>query len=366
MKASTREGWTAFWFLLPFLLGILVFFAYAFFRTVWFSLTNYNLFEKNSFIGIQNFLDVPRDSLFITAMINTFSFSFFTTIIQTIGALLLAVVMNQRLQGIGFFRTAYYFPSIASSAVTTLIFVWLFRPTGLISYISSSFVNHLPLILAALVITAIAQAIQVSYERSRGLPASPLDPALLLVSLIVGVIGGIILNATGIVRIGNVPPEPMLWLSRLDKFLGFIPYPMLMIILMNSFTTMPTLMLTFLAGLQGISKSMYEAASIDGATPWQQLMYVTIPILRPVTFYVISVSIIGTFQMFDQAALLGGTAPLEGTITLAFYVYNNVFRSGAESQAGLASAAALILAAITLILLQIQRRFFVSDEGASQ
>jgi multiple sugar transport system permease protein len=366
MKASTRESWTAFWFLSPFLLGIIVFFGYAFLRTVWFSLTDYNLFDKNNFVGLQNYVQVPQDSLFISAVINSFSFAFATTILQTIGALFLAIIMNQKLQGIGFFRTAYYFPSIASSAVTTLIFVWLFRPTGLISYLSSAIVNALPLILVILIVTAIAQAIQVRFEQSRGLPATALDPALLVVSLIVGVIGGIALNALGIVRIGMAAPEPMLWLSRLDKFLGFIPYPIVMIILMNSFTTMPTLMLTFLAGLQGISKSMYEAAAIDGATPWQQMLYVTIPILRPVTFYVISVGIIGTLQMFDQAALLGGVAPLEGTITLAYYVYNSVFRSGAESQAGFASAAALILAVITLIFLQLQRRFFVSDEGASQ
>jgi multiple sugar transport system permease protein len=366
MKASTRESLTAFWFLLPFLIGILVFFAFAFARTVWFSFTNYNLFEKNNFVGLQNYLDVPRDSLFLNAIVNTFSFSILTTVIQTIGALLLAIVMNQKLRGIGFFRTAYYFPSIASSAVTTLIFLWLFRPTGLISYLSTQIVNYLPLILAILVITAIVQFIQVRVERSRGLPAGPLDPALLFVSLLVGVVGGIALNAFGIVRVGAAPVEPLLWLSRPDKFLGFIPYPMLMIIIMNSFTTIPTLMLTFLAGLQGISNSMYEAASIDGANPWQQMLYITIPILRPVTFYVITVGIIGTLQMFDQAAILGGAAPLESVITLAYYVYNNVFRGGAEAQVGLASAGAIILALLTIVVVQLQRRFFVSDVGAAR
>ena len=365
MKTATRESVTAFWFLLPFLIGLVVFFGYAFLRTVWFSFTDYNLFDKNNFIGLQNYLDVPRDSLFLSALLNTFVFAFITTIIQTIGALLLAVVMNQQLKGIGFFRTAYYFPSIASSAVTTIIFIFLFRPTGLVAFLGAGFVNLMPLLLTIIALAAVAQFAQVMFERSRGMPAGPFDPALLLVSLIAGVIGGIVLNATGMVRIGNMQPEPLLWLSRQDKFLGFISYPLLIIIIMNSFTTIPTLMLTFLAGLQGISKSMYEAASIDGANGWQQVLYVTIPILRPVTFYVITVGIIGTLAMFDQAALLGGTAPLESTITLAYYVYNSVFRSGAESLTGQASAAALILAGITLVLLQLQRRFFVSDTGAS-
>ncbi len=366
MSGKARENLTAFLFLLPFLIGIIVFFAFAFVRTAYYSTTNYNLFEKNDFVGLSNFTGVFNDPLFVQAMINTFSFSVFTTLIQTVGALLLAIIMNQKLKGIGFFRTAYYFPSIASSAVTVMIFIWLFRPTGLISYIAVSVSNYMPLILTTLVITAVAQAAQVAFERSRGLPATPFDPALLVVSLIVGVVGAVGLNAANVVQIGNAQPEPLLWLSRLDKFLGFIPYPILMTIIMNSFTTIPTLMLTFLAGLQGIPQSVYEAASIDGANPLQQILYVTVPILRPVTFYVISVGIIGTFQMFDQAALLGGTAPLEGTITLAFYVYNSVFRGGAESLVGYASAAALILAGITLILLQLQRRFFVSDEGVSK
>ncbi|MFN3265817.1 MAG: carbohydrate ABC transporter permease [Deinococcales bacterium] len=364
MKANAREGLTAFWFLLPFLIGILVFFAFAFLRTVYFSFTNYNLFQQNDFVGVKNFIDVPRDSLFLSALINTFSFAILTTVIQTIGALLLAIVMNQQLRGLGFFRTAYYFPSIASSAVTTLIFLWLFRPTGLISYISTTIANFLPLLGVMVLIAGIVQFVQFRIEKARRLPTTLFDPALLLVSIMVAIVGGFALNALGIVRIGNAQSVPLDWLSRSDKFLGFIPYPMLMIIIMNSFTTIPTLMLTFLAGLQGISKSMYEAAAIDGANSWQQTLYVTVPILRPVTFYVISVGIIGTLQMFDQAAILGGAAPLESVITLAYYVYNNVFRGGAEPQIGMASAAAIILAFITLGALQLQRRFFVSDKGA--
>ena len=365
MKTKTRETLTAFWFLLPFLVGILVFFAFAFFRTISYSFTNYNLFQKNDFVGLQNFIDVPRDSLFLNAIINTFSFSILTTVIQTIGALILAVVMNQQLRGLGFFRTAYYFPSIASSAVTTLVFLWLFRPTGLVSNIFSTLGNMVPFFLVAIVLIAVLQFAQVQFERSRGLPASPFDPALLLVSIIFGVIGAIVLNSLGIVRIGTTEVQPLDWLSRTDKFIGFIPYPMVMIIIMNSFTTIPTLMLTFLAGLQGISKSMYEAASIDGANAWQQMIYVTVPILRPVTFYVITVGIIGTLQMFDQAAILGGSVRLENVITLAYYVYNNVFRGGADAQVGLACAGAIILALITLGALQLQRRFFVGDQGVS-
>jgi multiple sugar transport system permease protein len=365
MKASTRESLTAFWFLFPFLLGTLVFFAFAFLRTLWFSLTNYNLFEKNEFVGLQNFANIPGDSLFVSALINTFSFAIFTTLIQTIGALVLAVIMNQKLRGISFFRTAYYFPSIASSAVTTLIFLWLFRPTGLISFMFTQLQNALPLILTVLAITVVAQFVQVRLERARGLPASPFDPALLFVSLLIGILAAVAMNAFGVIRLGVAEVQPLDWFSRPDKFLGFISYPILMIILMNSFTTMPTLMLIFLAGLQGISKTLYEAASVDGATPLQQMLYITIPVLRPITFFVITLGIIGTLQMFDQASIMGAVVPLDKVITLAYYVYNNVFTGGAEAKVGLACAGALILALLTLGVLQLQRRFFVSEEGAS-
>ena len=114
MNSKTRENLTAFWFLFPFLVALAVFFAFAFARTVGFSFTNYNLFNKNDFVGFDNFVKLPQDPLFINALTNTFIFAFLVTILQTIGALLLAVVLNQKLAGLGFFRTAYYFPSIAS------------------------------------------------------------------------------------------------------------------------------------------------------------------------------------------------------------------------------------------------------------
>jgi multiple sugar transport system permease protein len=366
MKTSTRESVTAFWFLLPFLIALSVFFAYAFGRTVLFSFTNYNLFNQNDFVGLKSYADTFADPLFLTALGNTFVFSITVTVLQTIGALLLAIVLNQKLSGLGFFRTAYYFPSIASSAVTTLIFIWLFRPTGLISYFGTVINNYAWLILAFLVIVALAQTAQVFFERSRNLPATAMDPALLVVSLIVGLIGVAVLNATGVVTVGNADPTPLTWLSSREKILGFLPYPLAVIIVMNTFTTIPTLMLTFLAGLQGISNSVYEAASIDGANPIQQMLYITVPMLRPVTFYVVTVSIIGTLQMFDQAAMLDGTAPLEGTITLAYYVYNAIFRGSGDALVGVASAAAIILALLTLAVVQIQRRFFVGDEGAGR
>ena len=89
-------------------------------------------------------------------------------------------------------------------------------------------------------------------------------------------------------------------------------------------------------------------------------MNVTVPMLRPVTFFVITVGLIGTMQMFDQVAVIGSAAPQDTLITLAYYVYTNTFKAGA-APVNMASAAAIILALIILAMVFVQRRFFSSE-----
>lgn len=365
MKERTRETLTAYTFLAPLIVFVLIFFGYAFARTLYFSFTNYNLFVPPTFKGIDNYAQIITEPRFGIALVNTLVYCLVVTTLQTIGALLMAIVLNQKLSGRGFFRTAFYLPSITSSVVITLIFIWLFQPRGVVAYFINILANHGGPIFAFVIITALAQAFQVWFERRQGLPAGPFDPALLVVSLLVGLVGAWGLTAFGVVRVTDAPPQLFDWLTRQDRVGGVVSYPLLFIIIQNTFTTIPTLMLFFLAGLQGVPQSLYEAASIDGTTPAQKLRYITVPMLRPVTFYVVTTGVIGTLQLFDQVSLLQGTAPLESVISLAYYVYNNVFSPGGEARVGLASAAALILAAITLSVVMIQRRFVVNDEGYS-
>jgi len=102
---------------------------------------------------------------------------------------------------------------------------------------------------------------------------------------------------------------------------------------------------------------------IDEASWWQQFTHVTIPMLRPVTFLVVTLSLIGTLQLFDQVALFGNAVPLESKITLAFFVYDSAFPSAAQSKIGLASAAAMVLGVLTLLVVLLQRRLGISEEG---
>lgn len=355
-----QEALTAFLFLAPFLLTLAIFFFYGFVRAVYFSFTDYDLFNPPTFVGLKAYLDIFQDQKFRIALTNTLLYSFSTTALQTAGALLLAIVLNQRIRGLMFFRSAYYMPSITSSVVITLIFLWLFQKKGIANYLTTQANQNLAFIVVFGVATLLAQTVQVLLERRKNPLIHWGDPLLLWISAAFGGVAVLVGSFLGWIQQRDVATFDFDWVFNSDKFFGFLPIPLAFIILMNVFTTIPTLMLFFLAGLQSISSSLYEAAELDGASPSQKFWYITVPQLKPVTFYVMTVSLIGTLQMFDQVKVIGDAAPLESIITLSYYIYNNSFKGG-TSPAGMASAAAIILALLTLGVVLIQRRFF-NDE----
>jgi multiple sugar transport system permease protein len=179
----------------------------------------------------------------------------------------------------------FFLPTITSSAVLTLIFMWIYNTDGLLNAILSKF----------------------------GLPAYNWlgDPAIALKGIMI----------------------------------------------MNIWSTAPFFMVIYLAALQDIPRSLYEAAKIDGATPWQQFTQITLPLLKPVTFFVIVTGIIGTFQLFDQSYIFskGSGGPDNATLTVVLLIYQYVFR---DLQMGYAAAIAFLLATIIIVLTLIQRRFF--------
>ena len=110
-------------------------------------------------------------------------------------------------------------------------------------------------------------------------------------------------------------------------------------------------MIIFLAGLQGISTSYYEAAEIDGATNFQKFKHITLPLISPTTFFVSIMAIITSFQMFDQALVITGGGPAKASYTLVFHIYETAFMN---FRMGEGSAAAMILFVIILIFTLIQ------------
>lgn len=345
----------------PFVLTLLVFFFYALIRTVYFSFTEYDLFSDAIWVGLANFKALLTDDLFLLSLANTVWFSLIVTCIQTVLALSLAILVDSKIRAQSFFRTAFYLPSILSSAAVTLIFIWFYQKNGYLNGFVTGAINHSPHLICFVLTVIATQFVLVIKDRLKGLPVSWLDPAWGILSFLIASLVTFILSALGWIEVTDQVVE-VNWLNTRD-YVGPMPLTLWAIVIQNIYTTIPTFMLLFLAGLQGIPSELYEAARIDGANKWQQHWNITIPQLAPVTFVVITFSIIGTLQMFDQVALLGSSAPLESRITLAYYVYHNTFPPGGTPQIGMASAAALILAFITLAVVYLQKIFGVKERA---
>jgi multiple sugar transport system permease protein len=367
MKSKSREMVAAYLFLTPFLITLLIFFVYAFARAVFYSFTDYDLFNAPTWVWFQNYRNLFQEPNFLRALTNTITFALVVTTLQTVGALIVAAVLNTKVRGITFFRTAYYLPSITSSVVIGLIFLWIFQRRGAINYLITQFLNYLLIIAVFVGILMVLQVIQVFVEKRQGLPATWTDPALLVVSLLLAGAATFFLNLAGFIAPRDLPPIDLVWLQTRNQFPSepsFLstPVPLISIMILNLFTTIPTFMLMFLAALQNVPVSHYEAASLDGATPVQQFLYVTVPSVQPVTFLVVTLGLIGTLQMFDQVAIFGNAVPLESVITLAYFVYDRMFPGAQLPEVGFASAAAMFLALLTLAVVLIQRLFIPSEQ----
>ena len=120
-------------------------------------------------------------------------------------------------------------------------------------------------------------------------------------------------------------------------------------------------MIIYLAGLQDIPEDIYEAAELDGAKGWRLLWHITIPLLRRTTFLNVVMSMIGTFQVFDQVYVISGGngGPLNSTLSVVLDIFNKGFKT---MQMGYASAMAFVLFAIILLLTLIQNYFLGREE----
>jgi multiple sugar transport system permease protein len=129
------------------------------------------------------------------------------------------------------------------------------------------------------------------------------------------------------------------------------------IMFQNIFTTAPTFMIMFLAALQDINPTLYEAAAIDGANGWHQFWKITIPLLRPIILLVVVLGTIGTLQIFDQVYLATQGGPLGTSLTPVFIIYEQALGTEGPIQMGYAAALAFILAVLIFFFTFLQRRF---------
>jgi multiple sugar transport system permease protein len=302
-----REALTAYMFIAPYLIVAAIFtvglLVYAF--AISFTNLSASFAAANAkFVGVDNYLRALRDADFLAALGNAFWYFVIVTIFQTIGAILLAVTLNARLRGMRIYRTLLYSPSVASSIVMSLIFLWLYLPTGFINYLLGT---DIPWLTTP---TRIFAPIWGALGLGQAVPTFFQGPSVAWVSIMVLAI----------------------------------------------FTTIPTFMVMFLTALQDVPGYVYEAAAIDGAEGWKAFWYITLPLLRPVIALVVILGTIGTFQVFDQVAILTRGGPLKTTLTPAFLIYQKTLGTGTQAEAGFAASMAFILAFVIVLITLIQRR----------
>lgn len=145
--------------------------------------------------------------------------------------------------------------------------------------------------------------------------------------------------------------SPIAWLG--DTF-----WAMPVLILLSIWKQLGFNMVVFLAGLQAIPPSRYEAAELDGANAWQQFWYITLPGLRPTLIFAIVTTVIFTLRSFEQVYVITGGGPLNSTNLLVYYIYQEAF---GQFDFGYAAAAATVLLAVTLVLVYLQLRTWGED-----
>lgn len=338
MTTRGRERVAGWAFTAPMILVLGVFLFIPVLMALYVSLTGWNGNgspftggENARWVGLRNYTSLFTDEglkreNFMQALGNNFWYVFFVVPLQTTVAFLLALVVNNRfLKGKGFFRTAFYFPSVTSSIAISVVFLFLFANSGAVNAV-----------LSMLGIKGPAW-----FSDSRG-----------LFHIVAGLFGM------------DGPPgwagAEVLGRSVWEWFSG-PSVAFCVIIILAVWTTTGTFMLMFLAALQDLPAEVDEAAMLDGVSAWQKLRLVTLPMIKPTVFLVTTLGLIGTWQVFDQIYVMGKGAPANTTLTPAFLSYKQSFTS-LDYGGGAAMAFVVFLLIIALTWFQ---RWLLRDKDAT-
>lgn len=287
-KIINNQNFAGLIFILPALLGTLIFIVIPVIASFGLSFTSWDLLNPIQFVGLDNYRLIFTEPLFFKILINTLVFAVATSVLGVIIPLVLAAILNSKIRGAEFYKTAYFLPFITPMIVIGIVWQWIFDPNiGILNN-----VLHLH--------------IQWLYDTNWALPA------LIIVTV---------------------------W-----KLIGYN-------------------MVIFLSGFASIPENLYEAAKIDGANPAQTFLRVTVPMLSPTIFFVIIITAISSFQVFDLIYLMTQGGPLDSTNVLVYAIYKNAFEF---FNVGKASAIAYVLFFIILVLTLVQwnlRKKYVFGEN---
>lgn len=271
------------------------------------SFCEWNMGGFQKFVGGGNYGNLLIDPVFWKSLLNTVFFVLGTVPVNIILSLFFAILLNQKVKALGLYRTLYYLPVVTSLVAIAMVWKWILHPRiGILNAFLENFgIYGLKWLDEPTGIFALAAG-GLGFD----IPAWMGGPSLALVGIM---------------------------LTSIWKGLGYN-------------------IIIFLAGLQNIPESYYEAASIDGANTWQKFRNVTWALLSPTTFYVLIMSTIGSFMVFGQIYMMtqppGG--PMGTTNVIVFYLYKKGFQGLFHS--GYASAIAFVLFTIILTLTVVQKR----------
>jgi multiple sugar transport system permease protein len=272
--------------------GLLVFTYVPILASLGLSFSYWNLLGTPTWVGLENYETVLKDPLFWKTFQNTWLFVGVSAVLEVGFGLWLAVLLNQIVRGQSLFRTAYFLPFITPMVSITLVWGWIYDP---------------------------------QYGA--------------LNTLLSGLADGIAQWSGGALN-----REPIAWLYDPRTAMGAV-------IALRVWKNVGYNLVIFLAGLQNISPDLYESAALDGATPVQTFWKITLPMVSPTLFFVLIVTLINAFQVFDTIYLLTQGGPEHSTEVMVYWMFKNAFEF---YKVGPASAIAYLLFIIILVLTVIQ------------
>ena len=277
MGIETKKARMGLLFTMPWIIGLLLFYAYPLISSVCYSMTTYSVLNPGKFVGMKNYARLFKDALFWQSVSNTLYFAAISVPVNIIVGIAIALLLNFKSKAIGFYRTIFFIPTLVP--VVAVATVWKFL----------------------------------------------LDSQYGLVNQLIGILG--------------INPVP--WLTSET-------YSKISLVIIAAWGVGQAIIVN-LAGLQDISPTYYEAAEVDGASGFQKIRHITLPLLTPVIFYNLVMGMINALQTFTLPYALtnGDGSPVNSLMFYVMYLYSNAF---GYMKMGYASAMAWILFVIILVL----------------
>ena len=294
-KLSNQEIKWFYIFISPWIIGFLLFTLYPMIASIYYSFHNYNI-ASIEYVGLANYKELFSDGIFLKSLIVTGTYVCVSVPLSIVAALIVAVLLNQKVPFLSFWRTLYYLPSIISGVASALLWRWIFNGKF-----------------------------------------------------------GIFNNL--LAKIGIIGPD---WFNSETWSL-----PAYWIIALWGIGSS---MVIYLAALQGVPTSLYEAAEMDGANAITRFFKITIPMISPVLLYTLITNTISSIQVFTMIYVISGGqgGPNYSTMVYVLYLYKNAFQ---WNRFGYASAIAwilfIIISILTILMIKgFSKRVYYEDSNA--